>query len=240
MGDIGQQLAAGAIGLREGGRAAVEIDRHAVEGARERADLVAAGFGRPNVGASLTKRAGRLLQRAETLVRGAEDEQRRQRRANASSPSPNQVSVGPSSRSSTNTGGGFDGTATIPDFGASDDDGREFGWIPGAATAGWPPAIRIVAQPRLHRPAEFGRQARRPVRRALPVAQHDEKRLEDAENRLRTKSSSTTPGLRSSSAPTSSATSRASSDGGRDVTTNRSVSHRNSSPCTTAASRAAR
>ena len=81
--DVGQELAAGAIGLRERRRAAVEVGGHAIERARERADLVAAGLGRPHVGVPVAERARRLLERAEPLVGGAEDEQRRQRRANS-------------------------------------------------------------------------------------------------------------------------------------------------------------
>ena len=60
---VGEQLAARAIGFGQRRRAAVEIGGHAVERARERADLVAAGFGRAHVGASLAERARRLLER---------------------------------------------------------------------------------------------------------------------------------------------------------------------------------
>ena len=62
-----------AVRRAQGFRARLEVLRHAVEGPRQRADLVAAAFYSTDLRLTLAERRGRPLERPQPVVRRPED-----------------------------------------------------------------------------------------------------------------------------------------------------------------------
>ena len=111
---VGEQLPSRAIRGGQCGRAGAEIVGHPVEGVRERADLVApASTARTSVRPSPSARAACSSVRSRRCA-GLKISSAALAAPIASSTRPTQVSVGPSSRIATKTGGGLIGMTTNP------------------------------------------------------------------------------------------------------------------------------